>query len=55
MTIALWYVQLVVRLQDAVAAAVDVADEKFRDGPGCTLADLERTDREWAKKQGWMG
>jgi predicted DNA-binding transcriptional regulator YafY len=28
-------------------------DERFRDEPGRTLADLARLDREWARQQGW--
>lgn len=28
-------------------------DERFRDEPGRTLADLARLDREWAHQQGW--
>lgn len=28
-------------------------DERFRDEPGRTLADLARKDREWAQGQGW--
>lgn len=28
-------------------------DERFRDEPGRTLADLARLDREWSQTQGW--
>ena len=28
-------------------------DERFRDEPGRTLADLARLDREWSRRQGW--
>ena len=28
-------------------------DERFRDEPGRTLADLARQDRDWARAQGW--
>jgi predicted DNA-binding transcriptional regulator YafY len=28
-------------------------EERFRDEPGRTLADLARQDREWARQQGW--
>ncbi|WP_298930903.1 YafY family protein [uncultured Ramlibacter sp.] len=28
-------------------------DERFRDEPGRTLADLARLDQEWSKAQGW--
>jgi predicted DNA-binding transcriptional regulator YafY len=28
-------------------------DDRFRDEPGRTLADLARLDREWAHNQGW--
>jgi predicted DNA-binding transcriptional regulator YafY len=28
-------------------------DDRFRDEPGRTLADLARLDREWAQGQGW--
>jgi predicted DNA-binding transcriptional regulator YafY len=28
-------------------------EERFRDEPGRTLADLARLDREWARGQGW--
>lgn len=29
-------------------------DDRFRDEPGRTLADLARLDREWSHNQGWM-
>lgn len=29
-------------------------DDRFRDEPGRTLADLARMDREWARAQGWL-
>jgi predicted DNA-binding transcriptional regulator YafY len=29
-------------------------DDRFRDEPGRTLADLARLDREWSHSQGWM-
>jgi predicted DNA-binding transcriptional regulator YafY len=28
-------------------------DDRFRDEPGRTLADLARLDREWSRQQGW--
>jgi len=28
-------------------------EERFRDEPGRTLADLARLDREWSQRQGW--
>jgi len=38
-----------------VDRVVDVRrlEERFRDEPGRTLADLARLDREWSKAQGW--
>ena len=29
-------------------------EDRFRDEPGRTLADLARLDREWSQGQGWM-